>query len=283
MNQDIAHLERQQAEKLAEIGDCLRHYREEHSLTLEQVATKTMIQARLLRAIEAGTVDVLPEPVYIKGFIRRYAESLGLDGAELANAFPIAPGIQPIQPSWKDSAAAQLRPLHLWVAYIVVVVAAVSALSYLVSRSATWMASPSGETEELATPEANPNQSPTSDANSPTGVSPTPTASIPTPTPTPGDANQVRVDITLTSQSWLRVVVDGQTEFEGVLSEGTQQSWTATNQLTVRAGNAGGVMLAYNNGQAEQMGDPGSVKEMTFSIDQSAASLPNSANRLAPQ
>ncbi|MEB3338604.1 MAG: DUF4115 domain-containing protein, partial [Leptolyngbyaceae bacterium] len=74
----------------------------------------------------------------------------------------------------------------------------------------------------------------------------------------------VRVSVIFKAQSWLRVVADGKTEFEGVLPEGTQRTWAAKQQLTLRAGNAGGVLVAVNNGQAKQLGNPGSVEEVTF-------------------
>jgi hypothetical protein len=81
--------------------------------------------------------------------------------------------------------------------------------------------------------------------------------------------------VTLTAQSWLRIEVDGKTDFQGILPEGTQRTWTAASKLTVRAGNAGGVMVAYNDGTPTQMGEPGAVKELTFTAPQQSASLPS--------
>lgn len=273
MSQDISQLELQQAEKLAEIGDRLRQAREEQQLTLEQVAAKTLIQPRLLGAIEVAKLDRLPEPVYIQGFIRRYAEALGLNGGDLAKTFPTDTGIRPIQPSWQESSAAQLRPLHLWVAYIVVVIAAVSALSYLISRSGPWSRPQVANNQSAPAVQAEEEAAGTEPAAPPAAG----TATAPTVEPTTDPAiagKPVQVEIELTAQSWLRVTVDGQRDFEGVLPEGTQRSWAADTQLTVRAGNAGGVMLSYNNGEAERLGEPGAVREVTFTPTQDAASLP---------
>jgi len=50
-----------------------------------------MIQPRVIRAIEAGNLKELPEGVYIRGFLRRYADALGLDGHALASEFPLEP------------------------------------------------------------------------------------------------------------------------------------------------------------------------------------------------
>ena len=68
----------------------------------------------------------------------------------------------------------------------------------------------------------------------------------------------------MTSQSWVRIVVDGKTEFEGVLSEGTKRAWEANKQLVLRAGNAGGIMVSLNDGTAKRLGEPGAVEEVTL-------------------
>jgi hypothetical protein len=84
------------------------------------------------------------------------------------------------------------------------------------------------------------------------------------------DGKPVQVGVTLKSQSWIRVVADGKTEFEGVLPEGTQRTWVADKTLIVRAGNAGGVLVEFNDQTAKQMGAPGEVQEVTFAANPSS-------------
>jgi cytoskeletal protein RodZ len=251
-----------QAEQLTQIGDYLRQVREESLLSLEEVAVRTLIQPRLLRAIEAGKLQQLPEPVYIQGFIKRYAEALGLDGVQFADAFPVDEPIHKAAPSWKDSPAAQLRPLHLYVAYIGLIMASVSMLSYMVNRSAPVS---SGVTRLEASPVPVLQKSPSSSKKpaDPQTIASKPTTDKP-----------VNISVKLTEQSWLQVEVDGKADYEGVLSEGTERSWSAKSLIRVRSGNAGGVMVAYNGKQAAPMGDPGAVEEKVFSVSQDSASLP---------
>jgi cytoskeletal protein RodZ len=87
--------------------------------------------------------------------------------------------------------------------------------------------------------------------------------------------------VKLTDQSWVRVVADGKTEFEGMLPEGTQRIWAADKEVTVRAGNAGGVLVSLNEGQAKPMGEPGTVEEVTFGSNnaQSASSFSTTDDR----
>lgn len=265
MDKDYSPLEQEQVQSLLEIGDYLQRVRMDQGLTLAEVATETLIQVRLLKAIEAGKLRELPEPVYIQGFIRRYADFLGLDGAQVAAHFPIELDKRAVYPSWQSSPAAQLRPIHLYTAYILLITAAVSGLSYLMNRSTTWTPNGVGVTAPLQSVVP---ASPTIAA--PTGQSPGAVASTPSLSDKP-----VRVEVTLTAQSWLRIDVDGKTEFQGILPEGTQKTWMANSQLKIRAGNAGAVLLAYNNGQAQPMGETGAVEERTFSVTQQSASLIN--------
>lgn len=74
----------------------------------------------------------------------------------------------------------------------------------------------------------------------------------------------VRVGLTVTDQSWVRVVADGKEAFEGVLTEGMTRSWNANKQLVVKAGNAGGIMVSFNDGKAKPLGAPGTVQEVAF-------------------
>jgi cytoskeleton protein RodZ len=80
-----------QIEQLKQIADYLYQQRQEKEIPLEKVAKDTFIPLRLLQALEASQFDRLPEPVYIKGFLRRYAEVLGLNGPEVASGFQVEP------------------------------------------------------------------------------------------------------------------------------------------------------------------------------------------------
>lgn len=63
-----------------EIGNTLREARARQELELHQVEADTKIRAKYLRALEDERFDVLPGEAYAKGFLRTYADYLGLDG-----------------------------------------------------------------------------------------------------------------------------------------------------------------------------------------------------------
>lgn len=61
------------------VGDIFQEKRRRNVLTLEDAAKKLKIQIKYLRALEQGNYKDLPADVYIRGFIRSYAEYLDLD------------------------------------------------------------------------------------------------------------------------------------------------------------------------------------------------------------
>ncbi len=258
----ISLLEQNRDETLAELGNQLRLKRQEQALSLENVAAKTRIQQRMLQAIEEGELDELPEPIYIQGFIKQYADTLGLNGAELANSFPTGDRRLSIKPVWQRLPVAQLRPIHLYLIYIFVIVCAVNALSQMLSRAELQASSSQSQTQsqQLSSSVSKPEPALAKQPEKlkPVSAKPSNNTEI---------SKKLQIGVTLKAESWVRVVADGKTQFEGLLPQGTQRTWVAQEELTVRAGNAGGVLVTFNQEQAKQLGNPGEVQEVTFAAN----------------
>jgi cytoskeleton protein RodZ len=378
----VAVLNNAQEEQIREIGTHLQKLRQQQSISVEEVAAKTCIRLRMLKALEEGKLDDLPEPIYIQGFIRRYGDFLGLDGNALAKTFstdypPVEFDAQAIlgnstakkldleisEPQMiEDSSEATeinspaspppAKTIRPYLAYITLGVAALGALVYAINKprtvesaaqkqqpvtqpvsaspvtstptpidSTSISPTPTVSPTELATqptptstPEINssptPTVSPTELVTQPTPTStpeinssPTPTVSptelaipptppdtpginfSPSPTvsptelaipPTPPDTLitntsgdlPIQVSVNLQDESWVRVTADGKTLFEGTLQKGTQQSFAAEKQLTIRSGNAGAVLVSVNQKEAQPLGKIGDVKQVTFTPEQ---------------
>jgi cytoskeletal protein RodZ len=70
-----------------EIGISLREARLRQGLDLGRVEADTKIRAKYLQALEDERFDLLPAETYVKGFLRSYAEHLGLDGQLYVDEF----------------------------------------------------------------------------------------------------------------------------------------------------------------------------------------------------
>jgi cytoskeleton protein RodZ len=71
----------------ARVGAELRQVRERAGWKLEEVAAALRIRQPYLEAIEQGNLRALPGQAYEIGFIRTYAQALGLDGDEILRRF----------------------------------------------------------------------------------------------------------------------------------------------------------------------------------------------------
>lgn len=250
-------LEQQQAEKLVEMGVQLRTSRREQGFSLEEMVVLTKIPRRLLQAIEEGNLAELPEPIYIQGLLRQFADALGFNGGEFSRSFPIGLNRVSLKPGWKSSPVGQLRPLHLYLLYILLIICSINGLSQLLN-TANWQSNNSrlqlGQKETLLQSKAI--QKPSQNLQLDKYILSSASA-----------ASQVEIGVTLKEKSWIRVVADGKIKYEGELPKGTHQIWKAQEQLTVKAGNAGGVLVSVNKEEAKQMGEPGTIKEVTIAAN----------------
>ncbi|MBK1986967.1 helix-turn-helix domain-containing protein [Sphaerospermopsis aphanizomenoides BCCUSP55] len=246
-----------QQEQLKEITARLRTIRQEQHISLEEIAIQTHIRLAFLQALEEWRFEDLPEPVFVQGFIRRYADKLGLDGTALANSFEV--NIFPPAPHPSTPPFSLYVPL--FIPYIVLLIAAVVGLFYLLKIEFPGKSLAKKQNPILSVQQKN-LSSPSSSVNLSTPTITPLATTAPTPTITP--LADVIVSLELQGDSWVQVKADGKTEFEGILTNGKQKKWTAKKSLTVRAGNAGAVLVSVNEQEPKLLGKQGQVKEFTY-------------------
>jgi transcriptional regulator with XRE-family HTH domain len=241
--------DQEQVQKLTEIGAHLRNIRTQKRVSLEDVSAKTMIQQRFLDAIEQGQPENLPEALYVRGFIRRYAEMLGLNGVQLSETFPLGrESLASSNANFLSTSGTALRPWHLYIFYTALIVAAGMGLSYIVSRQSA----PRTEGSNVSAPSA-PAPAPSKLA---TKIKP----AVAKPKP----ADSVQAKLTLKADSYVEITADGKSAYVGNLKAGSAKTFTAKKEIQLFTGNAGGVLLGVNNQVAKTMGKNGEVKEVVL-------------------
>ena len=65
----------------------LSRFRKKAGVSLEQIADRTKISLRFLRAIEAEEFEKLPAGIFSTSYLRQYAAAIGYDEAELLTQF----------------------------------------------------------------------------------------------------------------------------------------------------------------------------------------------------
>ncbi|MEM1171252.1 MAG: RodZ domain-containing protein [Cyanobacteria bacterium P01_H01_bin.35] len=258
--------EEEQIQALKNIGNKLKMFRDKHSICLERVAVVTMIRINLLEAIEEGNLEELPEPVYIQGMIKRYADAMGLDGEELAKLFPTAKTQKISRKSLPNVSLFQLRPYHLYFLYVLLVILSVRLLPYVITGS-DILAREKGITNSEKQQYKPENQRDLSANVSSVNTKTEQKSSQETTIQKPEKQNEkqpVVLNVIVKEESWVSIEIDGKIAFEGTLTEGTKKTWSAQKQLVFFAGNAGGILIPIHNGQNMQLGKPGEVKEVVF-------------------
>lgn len=128
------------------LGERLKRIRRQRKITLERAEMETKIRVHFIRAIERNAFRELPSSVYGRGFIRRYAEYLGLSAKTIDEELANLPEIRDSR--LRPTSANTLGPDFNWivtpktVAWIGVVVIFILFVGYIVYQVKAFAAPP---------------------------------------------------------------------------------------------------------------------------------------------
>jgi helix-turn-helix protein len=194
-----------------EIGNSLREARLRQTLDFPEIEQATKIRGKYLRALEDEQFDVLPAQTYVKGFLRSYAEYLGLDGQlyvdEYNSRFVVGEEESPTRP--RRSAPPESRGVQVQSRVVLLTLLGIVAVTALVIVAWTR-----GEPQK----------------KEPVGLGSTATQKpAVTPRP-PATATQVRLIVTAKrGNCWLEVhsgSATGRILFQGTLERGQRKLFT---------------------------------------------------------
>lgn len=261
------------------VGRVLERARKERGLSLEEAEKATKIRRRYLEGLEQDDYTMLPDAVYARGFLKTYANFLGLDGAALSQelrtrrkprrerglsyAAPrrseferpiISPGGVPGADKRKVPTATIVT-----VAVAALVIAALVGALYFVGVRA----SATGETERIAA-HAEPQPEGAGEGNKAPEDGPSDGA---TDGATDGKTGALTVGIEVgESPAWIRVRSDSETVFEEVAPPGFSRTFEARRVVGIRAGDAGAVSVEVNGQDVGALGEPGQVLERAYTL-----------------
>lgn len=236
------------------LGAWLRHQREARGVSLRDIADASKISLRYLEAFERDRLDVLPAPVFAKGFLREYARVVGLDPDEAVNLYLLALAARQAEPRettssepspQRRSAAPSTLGYGLLLTLAVVLFLAVAAvLSFWAGRrrDARPVAS---SPEALATfaapsatepPEPTPSPTPASTQSAPPLQASAAAAAAPVVGP-------LRVTIDFTEDCWVEFVIDGRRRTSELRASGETLQLEAEEFVLLTLGNARGVRV----------------------------------------
>ena len=275
------------------IGAELEQARLERGLSLEEVEQATKIRKRYLSALEREDYSVMPDGVYAQGFLKTYANYLGLDGEDVSQRLkdsrrprrergisynaPKASGFD--RPLISPGGLAGTENRRVSTATVLGIVVAVLALVavigalYYVGRGAQISgvdepdASPVSSEEVPDNPEKNRAEEPggaaPADENPQAGEEPAPEEEP----EAPAQPDTLTVAVSVEERpSWLSVVADGTVVLEQLAEPGFSQSFEADRQLSIRTGDAGAVFVEVNGQEVGSLGESGEVLTKTWTV-----------------
>ncbi|MEO8289770.1 MAG: RodZ domain-containing protein [Gaiellaceae bacterium] len=225
-----------------EIGNSLREARLRQGFELPRVEADTKIRAKYLRALEEERFEVLPGETYVKGFLRTYAEYLGLDGQLYLDEFNsrFTREEEPVVP---QRPLRQARSRAVESNFVMVALAGIIAVTILVVVA--WKFGSTGtETPTNVIPGRTPSTTTQPAAGATTGnaapTSPEPSA----------PAGRVKLVLTATGgDCWLQVrsrSATGKLLFEGTLQARQSQRFADSKRLWIQLGNPANLIAKLN-------------------------------------
>jgi cytoskeleton protein RodZ len=264
-------------------GERLRREREMRQITLDEISGSTKIARRHLEALEQEDFDALPGGIFNKGFVRAYARYVGID-EEQAVADYIAADQEQTQTEVKfplevhKSVALNPRrsrmPILLALLALVLILGGWSIWKrrhpqQVVNPSNTGLAAsnPAASTVQPAQtmPVTNPSPS-TNAAEQKTDAAAAKDNSVPTPDQAQKqtDAKPFTVVVKTNESSWISIKADGNPVAERIFDPGEEQSMSATKEITIMIGNAGGVDVSFNGTSQGVLGQKDKARTLVF-------------------
>jgi cytoskeleton protein RodZ len=257
------------------IGDTLREAREAQGRSLEDAARSVRARTGQLQALEEERFDTFGGEVYAKGFLRSYAQELGIEPGPLLDTFN-----REVSSNNESASSGMVRPVKTpgpkgttppaWVAWVLVAAAVVAGLFFL----------------GLITPGSTPDQA-SEDGITSAPVRPAPSEEEPAADPEEGaeeseteqpageenaegseepeepEYEGVEVILALEDRSWLRITVDGAVLREETVPAGETLRYEG-DEIIIRVGNAGAVRTQFNGEDLGAVGERGQVVELRF-------------------
>lgn len=303
------------ANTFGEIGAMLAHQREVLGLNVDDIEAHTHIPAHYIAYLENGEFDSFPSPTQARGMLANYAAFLDMDAsgimlkyADALQAKLSARQIAPAEPAEAPASPPRSRklrvPLHLppWVRMffspdtflvsitgIVVVAFIIWGIGRITRTQAELVPLPTAPSlvdALLPSATASPTPQP--------GLQSTPTLELldvntgeeePTAAPTiqVAGGSSIQVFIIVRQRTFLRVIVDGETAFDGRALAGESYTFNGQTQVELISGNAAALQVVLNNQDYGTLGIFGEVVDLIYTREGVITPTALPTNTLSPE
>jgi cytoskeletal protein RodZ len=269
-------------------GAEFRKAREARGLTFDKIAGETRISTRFLKAIEDEEFHILPGGIFNRGFIRSYAQHLGLDPEQaiadyerLSNAPVQPPEAAPtVELQSEPAADAGARKAERdFYPIAIVVLALLLLIFYLVNQNSRTESSiqpvPDANNPAAAPPQPAPPPPQPPDLQAPVSAPvPLPNPGPLTPDPAPpaavATAPPLVLELEASTETWISLTADGNVLEQVNLQPGNTRRYEAANSIDILIGNAGGLIMKINGRELGLLGREGQTRRFSITPENAA-------------
>ncbi len=256
-----------------DVGAMLQSARERRGLSLDELAHRTKISVRVLRALEHNAIDALPRGIFMRGFLRAYAQEVGLDPDATVETYvaqfepvqtPPPPALQSridddpaedalVVNSYSpfDSSAESGSEAGKAIAIALVSLAFVTYLSLGTSHDPVAEPLPAEDTAPAVAEPANP--------------AVLPAANLAQPVATTGQALEIAIHPS--GPCWVEAVVDGSRRIYTLMSTGDRETITVHEDLVLRVGDPSAFAFSINGRPGRLPGRAGQPISISVDLD----------------
>ncbi len=244
------------------LGSMISKARKDAGLSIDDLSAATNIRTTLLRDIENNNFSHCGGDTYARGHLRNIAIKLNVDPQIFLSVFEDEQ--MHVDRTMQDlliennvmREPKEVRKVS-WKALVTISVASllVAGLAQIIISNDSTPDIPLA-TEETTTP------SPSAEPTASEEVVPTDEATIST-----GEGVEVVINA-VRAKSWVFVSdTTGRVLFSGQIAQGKTKTFSSSEQLNLRIGNAGGVDLSVNGKKIDSLGADGQVVSVSYGVD----------------
>lgn len=246
----------------------LKEAREGKEMSLEDITAVTNISPELLKEIDAGRTDILPQ-AYVRAFLREYATAVGLDPGKIMSEYDSTrkekrqdtqpqhkanPETRPI-PLPRDDTHTDSTPGPATIAAVVAVIALAAVLYWNFFGSSGNQVS-----EQPSLPEFDP---PSSPLQSPVQDPPAQPATSP---------DSLTLQAKTSDSVWVLLIVDTNDSLEYILPPESLRTWKAASSFRISLGRPEAIEFSLNGTPMGKLGNRRQIVRDSL-IDRSTLSL----------
>lgn len=241
---------------MASVGEKLKSAREKKNLAIDQVQKQTHIHSTVLGALEEGRCDEILTATYVKSFLKKYSQFLGLNPADILKEY------SSLHPEEKKDAGLSIQRLDLkgtdiitriiHVLSLVILFIAIVSLIFVIGKNvgSSFRKTKAVNARKAVTAKA---------ARTPSAARAASTTRIARQKTTASRASVAKstplvVVLKVKQPVLIGVKKDGVLLFKRILPKGTEESFTADKKIEIYTARAESIELSLNG---KSLGSPG--------------------------